>query len=273
MKRITGMLLVAGIVAFVAVGCGSSSSTNGTTPSATPSATSAQTLNAMTNAMMWMNDSMGTIAIAVGSTGASVKVTEATIDCTGTSGSFECTIWDALGSATSADHKCDVTGSYSESLYTFDLAYDCYTYEPVSDVMVDGNWTASITINYSTAASASAKNAAVAKEDTSSCDVEDIADACGQALTMEGGSCSVECESTSACSEAAAVAMIGWTVGSRGVNMTDECGSYDIAVGTTSLMALCIPSSTQFLMSLSINGTINNTAIDENIDVDCTMTN
>ena len=278
MKRITGMLLVVGIVALVAAGCGSSDSStdDGVTPSVTPAATSTRTLSAMTNATMWMSNSSVAIPAAIASASASVKLTseEDMISCLGNAGNFECVIWDASGNADSADHKCVITGSYSESPYTFNLDYDCYTYEPASDVVVDGNWTAILAVNDSTTASASAKNAAVAKEDTSgTCEVEDIADACGETFTTEDGSCTVTCGSNTACSAATAMATVEWTVGSRGVSMTDVCGTYDITVGTTSLMAFCMPSSTQFLMSSSINGTINGTAINENIDVDCTMTN
>lgn len=268
MKRITGMLVAAMIVAIVAVGCGSSSdSTNSGT---TPSATSTTTMTAMNNAGLWMSESIAVIPGALPATGASIKVSESTISCTGTVAGFDCVIWDALGSATSTDHMCDITGSYDQTLHSFDLAYDCYTYEPASGVLVDGNWTARITINFAT--TATAKALGLTKEDTvSSCDVEDVANACGETFTFEDGSCTATCDGPAACTEAAAMSTVEWTVGSRGINMMDACGNYDIAAGTSSLMTFCAPSNTNFIISSTVNGTINGTVIDENIDIDCTV--
>lgn len=271
MKKITGMLLAVAVVALVAAGCGSSGSDDGTT---TPPATSTTTMNAMGNATQWMSDTTVQIqsAFAAG-TGTSIKtVSGNNISCVGTIGGFTCTIWDDLGSATSTDHKCDITGSYASATYFFDLEYDCYTFEPTTDVSVDGNWTATISYNGASTSTSASKDLGVAKETSSSCDVDEIANACGQTYTFDGGSCTATCDGAASCTSANAIVVAEWTVGSRGINMTDACGTYVVETGTSAVMAFCQPSSSQFVMSSTFAGTINGTAIDENIDVDCTMT-
>jgi len=273
MKKITGLLAVAAIVAFVATGCGSSGSNSANT-STTPAATSTTTMNAMSNAAQWMwTSSTDSILGAVGAGAGASKTTSANIQCTGTYADFTCVIWDDEGSATSDDHKCDITGNYDTSLYSFDLTYDCYTFYPSSDVSVDGNWTASIDVATTTATSASKSVYGSKTDSTGDCDIDDISNACGETYTFDGGSCSAYCDGEASCTEAAAMAVVSWTAGSRGVYTTDACGTYNIGAGTASVMAFCQPSASQFIMSSTINGTINGTIIDENIDVDCTLTN
>lgn len=272
MKRTVGMLAVAVIVALVAAGCGGGGSSGS---SSTPTATSAKTLNAMSNAGQWMNETTGLILGAVPNTGASAKVISGSnIQCTGTYGGFECVIWDDQGgSATSSDHKCDITGTYSQAFYAFDLAYECYTFYPISDTMVDGNWTASITVNYNNLnAAATAGDVNVVKQTAGSCDVSDVSNACDRTVNFDGGNCEVVCDGTTSCTEAAAMTIVVWTVGSRGVTMTDACGTYEVETGTSSTMAFCMPSNSNFIMSSTINGTINGSSISESVDVNCTLT-
>lgn len=271
MKRISGILMAAAIVAFIAAGCGgSSSSNNGGT---TPPATSSTTMTAMANASQWMSDTTVLIQSALNGTTTSVKtVSGNNIQCTGTYGGFDCTIWDDLGSSSSADHKCDVTGTYNTTLYSFDLDYDCYTFEPATNVSVDGNWTASISFNNTNTATSASKDAGTAKATSDSCDVEEISNVCGQTYTFDGGSCTATCDGTSSCTSSNALVVIEWTVGSRGITMIDECGTYVIASGTSATMLFCMPSNYQFIMSSTMNGTINGTSVDQNIDIDCTYT-
>jgi hypothetical protein len=271
MKKIAGMMVAVAAIALIAVGCGGSGDSTNT--STTPSATSTTTVSAMSNAGLWMSEMVGAIPGALGGTGASVKTTAGSIQCTGTLGGFECVIWDDLGSATSSDHKCDITGSYDDTVYGFDLTYDCYTFEPATGVSVDGNWTASITINNSATATSASKNVYAAKaDDSSDCDVENVSNACGETYTFEGGSCTATCGGAAMCTTANAIALVEWTVLERGITMTDACGTYVISAGTTSSMAFCMPSDSQFIMTSTMSGTINGSIIDENIDIDCTFT-
>jgi hypothetical protein len=276
MKRFTGVLVAACIVGLVAVGCGSSDGTNtggGGTPSATPAATSAKTMYAMFNANSWMYSSTLPLAGAIQQAGAMVKEVETDmISCTGVPSGFECVIWDSQGSATSSDHKCDVTGTWTQNTSEFDIAYDCYTYIPGDNAIVDGNWTASITVNsYAMSSEVPADDVkAVYKDDAASeCDIDDIADVCGTTFTSGDGFCSVDCDDEALCTAANALVIIQWTAGSRGVTMTDECGTYVIASGSTHDVAACMLSDTEFVMTFIMNGTINGDVIDETIDLDC----
>lgn len=271
MKRITGFLAAAAIAAFIAAGCGGGSDSANT--STTPSATSSTTVTAMANAAQWMSDSTVWIQGELAGTGTSLKSSEGSISCVGTVSNFTCVIWDDQGSATSTDHICNITGSYDNAAYAFDLEYDCYSFEPSTYALVDGNWTASVIYSGATTTASASKDVSVVKETGDACDIEEIANACGETYTFDGGSCTTTCNSASAaCTATDASVTIDWEVGSRGINMTDECGTYVIAAGTSSTMAFCMPSNSQFIVSSTMNGTINGTAIDENMDVDCTMT-
>lgn len=270
MKWMNRLVLTMSVVAFAVAGCGGGSSGGGTT---TPAATSAKTITALTNAANWMY----TTALAVPGAlptggGASLKAAAPEINCTGTATGYECVIWDESGSATSADHKCNVSGDWDSATMTFDLAYDCYTFKPDADVTVDGNWTATVVINTANMPTASVKDVggALAKADaTATCDVDDVADTCGQTFSGGGATCSVDCEGAATCTSAAAVFSIQWTAGTRGVTITDPCGTYTIASGTTSGNDMCMPTNSSFDASFSINGTINGTAIDQEMNVGC----
>jgi hypothetical protein len=111
----------------------------------------------------------------------------------------------------------------------------------------------------------------MAKE-ASNCEVDEISDACGQTYTFDGGSCTATCDGSPSCTQANAVSIVEWVVGSRGINMTDACGTYDVEPGTSATMAFCMPSNSQFIMSSTMAGTINGATLDENIDVDCQLT-
>lgn len=268
MRWMRGIVLAVGVFALAAAGCGGGDG-GGTT---TPSATSAKTISALSGATSWMYGIASLIpgALPAGG-GASLKATTPSISCTGTAAGYECVIWDSLGSATSADHKCDVTGTWDAATWNFELAYDCYTFNPDTYSTVDGNWTATIVINSQNMPTASVKDVgdAMAKADAADCDIDDLANACGQTYSGGGATCSVSCDSAPTCLSTVAVFTIQWTAGSRGVTVTDPCGSYTIEPGTTSSNDTCMPTSTSFSSSFNITGTVNGEAIDQAINVAC----
>ncbi len=271
MKWMRGIAVAAVIVAMAACGGSSDSSTGGGgTTGTTPAATSAATMAAMTNASMWM---YGTALGIPGALPTAMVVKETTygnVSCTGTYSGFECVIWDSLGSATSSDHKCDVTGSMDAMGNSFTLAYDCVNFNPDTSVTVDGNWTVDMTVSdMGSMASASVEKDVTKEDATGGCDVESVADVCGSSMTVGEGTCSVECGSSAACDAGSALMTMTWTVGSRGITMTDDCGTYVIDPGTTSSIYLCSASSTGFVISFDMSGVINDGAVDEVITIDC----
>lgn len=270
-----GLVVAVSVLALSAMGCGGDSTGGGGGGTTTPTATSSKTLLALSNATGWMYGTSSLIVGAVqGGGGASIKAETTSISCTGTLDGFSCVIWDSQGSATSTDHKCDVTGSATmDTLYTFNLAYDCYGFKPSETGTVDGNWDAEITINPDAMPTASVNMSADGgfekAETDGECSVEDIADACGQTFSCDGGTCTVECGGTATCSEAQALAILVWTVGSRGVVVTDECGTYNLATGSTTDTTMCVPTQTSFNMTFVIDATINGEAVNDTINVNC----
>ena len=282
MKLFKMLAVSVAIFAMAACGGGDSTTTDGGGSTTTPGVTSAKTTNAMSNATVWMyENTMNFRTLLAGGATASVKETytdEADrVSCTvEPAGTFECRIWDAEGSLTSSDNVCVVKGSFDAISYFMTSAtYDCYNYNPEAGVLVDGKWVAEFIVNEAAMSTASVSKS-VNKEDTSAgCEVEDVEDVCGQTVDTGGASCTVLCGELT-CTSAEAVVVISWTVdATRGLTMTDECGTYEFSPGFVSATNICLDaasaSSMTMSMSFDINGSINGEAFEQDMSVDCTI--
>lgn len=279
MKWMKGVAVVAGMLALMIAGCG-----GGSTPSSsdTPAASSAKTMNVLGGMSSLLYESMfgimGTYeggAAIVAKSLETLKVgEEPRISCNNwiqvAAGlQFECVVWDSLGSATSADHKCDITGVWASPAYQFDLTYDCENFNPDSDVTVDGSYTVVFTISEEAFASQTVKACLGKHTDTTKavaeCAIEDAA----TEFESDGATCSWNNETTPLCATQDALFSAQITIGADGVTVVDPCGTFNFGAGTTMTTTGCTPTQTLINMTFTLNGTFNGQVVSETYNVSC----
>lgn len=277
MKLMKGVAVVAGMLALMIAGCGGSgTTTNGTT---TPAATSAKSANAAATfvnvgstitSLVWQSfgqQGAGIVA-KTAQDGVMVQCDWASLEATWT---LDCVVWDSQGSATSSDHICNMTGSLDTQNLRFDINYDCYNFNPTGDLTVDGNYNAVITISQNfgaqTANTCSCKGVNTTKQD-SECTIEDNV----TEFECDGMTCSWDTNTTPLCAAANADVVSVVTVGSRGVTVTDPCGTYTYSPGTTMNSQICTPTDTNVTFTFILDGVFNGEDVNITYNVDCDLT-
>ncbi len=249
-------LLLAATIA--ACGGGSDGTTaNNTTPTTTAPAATSAAAKSMTLGLAQYTQALLTQAMNAMGAGAQVVKTDPTINCTAIDDySGTCTITDAFGGS------CTMTLSANQTWDLFTLNMSCDNFVPESPALVDGDFTATATVNQDPYASVKT-NPWVAKTDT------DASDDCSLTDAMDYPP---ECSDSQGetCSEAEATVYLEYLVGARGLSVTDECGTYEMGSGTTMTTALCADlNSLLYLFTFTLNGTFNGSNVNESYSMDC----
>jgi hypothetical protein len=277
MKWMKGVIVVAGMLALMIAGCGGGGTTDTSTD--TPAATSAKSASAAATFINVGGAITGLVLQDFGQQGAGM-VTKAAqdgvmVDCDWASleatWQLDCVVWDSQGSATSSDHMCNMTGNLDTQNLRFDLTYDCYNFSPTGDLTIDGNYTAVITVSpdfgTQTVNSCSCKGVDATKQD-SECTIEDNV----TEFECDGMTCSWDTNTTPLCAAANADVVAVVTVGSRGVTVTDPCGTYTYSTGTTMNSQICTPTDTNVTFTFILDGVFNGQDVNITYNVDCDLT-
>ena len=284
MKISRGLLIAAGI-AVLAAGCGGSDGTDGIDPGiGAPAASSAATMNMMGTISYGMfaalESIMGTYSGGAAIVAKDLEAFKATegetgISCdwtgTQTDPSFTCVVWDSQGSATTADHKCDVTGNwvYDPNLMVVELSYNCVNFNPDTSITVDGSYTADITVDLEALSTLTSVKTCFGKQADSTKALAECTIQEGTEFQGGDGTCSWDSDATPLCATAGALFSIQFTVGADGLMVVDPCGTYTYGAGTLMSTAACMPSETLMYMTFTLDGTFNGAVVNETYNVSC----
>jgi hypothetical protein len=264
MKKIGWLVTAVAVLAFAACG-GSDTATPGGGGGTTPSATSTKSIAADQKVMQVGFTAYQQVMTAIGGGAMVVKETGSdsiSFNCTEASyASFACTATDS----SEPNGICTVTGSATAdySSFTFDLV--CNNFHPDLDTTIDGSFAITVTVG-NTGAAMTTKNMTFGKtgdtekETSGTCDISD------DDTSYDGGACTEGGECSAASTDL--IATIAFTVGSEGLTLVDECGTYVYGAGFNATTNLCgDPSSFDagspvFVMGFDLQGTFNGESAD-----------
>lgn len=266
MKRSVFTAVAGMVLALSLAACGSSSSNSSTDGLSTtegttlPAITSAAAKTVMIGVVQNTQQTMMQGLASVGAAAQVVKTGDPTINCSAPSeNTVNCTITDDQGGSCTADM------TLNESDPFVSLVMSCENFHPDGLALVNGAYTADISINeaYLQSASIGTKSAVqLSKTDSSS-------DDCSYDSTDNWPSeCTDAGEST--CSLAAAALSITYIVGPGDLTVVDSCGTYVFGSGATMTAAACGDLDGEvFLLSFTLDGTFNGEAVSADYNMNC----
>lgn len=248
---------IASMTAAAACG-GGDSTTSGTTPTSTPAATSAAVKSMSIGVVQYTQDVLTQAMNAMGGAAQTIKEATYSVSCTVLGDySATCTVNDGTGG------YCDIAFNMNQAGNAFDMEMSCYDFHPATNVVVDGDY--SVTVSVSDTAFASASMAAKSEPSTAKVESEDC-------TITEDMTYPPECSDAQGqtCTEAASTIFMEFLVGSRGLSVTDECGTYVFGSGTTMTTALCGDlQSYIYLFTFTLDGIFNGSAVSEIYSMSC----
>jgi len=260
MKRCLALAAVLVIALAACGGSSSSSNTGGTIPTPTSNATKHLTASLMFSQF----DMVGAIMNSIGGAAQVIKETSPTITCSQVnSTTYSCTATDSVGGT------ANLTATLDEATSTMTVVVESDGFHPESDTVVDGSYTLTAWVDQSVymSASAGAQTAIDASpskstDDLIECEVDD------DTLDPEG----LCAETTQICTQQDATVYMTITIGSEGLTVTDPCGTYTWAAGTTMTAAFCgdlSSSAMPVILTFTMNGTFNGQTVNETFSIEC----
>jgi hypothetical protein len=271
MKRIRGFIAVAAVVALTVVGCGGGNGGGGTGPTAS----SAKTARFMLGSFNFVAGSFALIAVnkinPSISAGISKQTGDPVLDCTWTNDDFVCTIYDDQSHVGENTHRCDVSGILvTNGGADFDADYVCTGFKPDDDTTVDGNFSAVVQTGGAIDISASASEVfkgVVAKQTNTTCPVNDN-DTSFE--SPEDGNCDWVLDGTNVCDDLDAIIKVVVTVDQGGVEVVDECGTYQLGLNAVSTSVQCLNADAK--TTINYDGSYNGSSVDANYNITCDLT-